>query len=90
MINIEYDSHKATVNLRRHGVSFEDAKTVFLDPYAITNENLGDYGEIRYETLGMNAKMQVLIVIWTERNGNIRLISAWKADKLRRKAYEHH
>ena len=90
MINIEYDPHKATVNLRRHGVSFEDAKTVFLDPYAITNENLGDYGEIRYETLGMNAKMQVLIVIWMERNGNIRLISAWKADKLRRKAYEHH
>ncbi len=87
MINIEYDPHKATVNLRRHGVSFEEAKTVFLDPYAITNENLGDYGEVRYETLGMSMKMQVLVVIWTERNGNIRLISAWRADKLRRTSY---
>lgn len=88
MIDIEYDPYKGAANLRKHGVSFEDAKTVFLDPHAITNENLGDYGEFRYETLGMSTKMQVLIVIWTERNGNIRLISAWRADKLRRKAYE--
>ena len=90
MIDIEYDPHKAAVNLRKHGVSFEEAKTVFLDPRAITNENLGYYGEIRYETPGMNLNMQILVVIWTERNGNIRLISAWKADKQRRKEYEQY
>lgn len=88
LINVEFDLNKAAINLRKHGVSFEDAKTVFLDPHAITIENFGDDREVRYETLGMDSKMRLLVVIWTDRTPNIRLISAWKADKQRRAEYD--
>lgn len=89
MIQIEFDPKKAAMNLRKHGVSFEDAKTVFFDPNAITVENFGDCDEVRYETLGMDLNMRLLVVIWTDRTPNIRLISAWRADKLRRAEYDN-
>ena len=76
-LEFEWDEAKAEANLRNHGVSFELAKTVFQDPFAIERlDDRADSGEERFVVIGM-AKGEVLIfVAYTERNGRIRLISA--------------
>jgi hypothetical protein len=63
----EWDSRKAAANLKKHGVDFAEAATVFHDEQAITiREDHGD--EERYVTLGMDAMGNVLVVVYTWRN----------------------
>ena len=89
MINIEFDPNKAALNPINHeGVTFEEAKQVLLDPYALTKEDIDAQGEQRFISLGMGAKNRVLVVVWTLRDDTIRLISAWKANQPQRKHYE--
>jgi len=78
MIHYEWDVNKAEANFRKHGISFADAVHVFEDEYAITieDENLN---EIRFITLGMDAKGRIIVVIYTFRREIIRVISARKA-----------
>ncbi len=76
-LEFEWHEAKAEVNLRDHGVSFELAKTVFKDPFAI--ERLDDrenYGELRYVLIGMAEGQVLLYVAYTEREDRIRIISA--------------
>lgn len=80
-LEFEWDEAKARINLTRHKVSFEFATSVFLDPNRIERQDgREDYGEDRYLTIGL-ASDQELVVIYTHRYENIRLISARKASR---------
>lgn len=88
-MKIEFDPAKAAANpLNHEGVTFDEAKTVLLDPYALTRENGDADNEHRFITLGMGAKGRILIVVWTQREQTVRLISAWKANQPQRRRYE--
>lgn len=87
-MQIEYDPAKAALNLSNHGVSFEEAKTALLDPYALTKEDRDSQGESRYITLGMSDQGRLLVVVWTAREPLYRLISSWKASQPQRSRYE--
>ena len=91
MIKFEWDSVKAETNIRKHKVSFEEAKSVFYDEFAIQffdEEN--SVSEDRFLMLGMSNESRTLIVSHCERDkGNtIRIISARKATKNERKFYQ--
>jgi len=87
-VKIEFDPAKAAANPENHeGVTFEEAASVLLDPFALTHEDR-DHEEQRFVTLGMGGKRRLLVVIWTLRGETIRLISAWKAAKPQRRRYE--
>ncbi len=85
----EWDENKANVNLQKHKVGFEEAKTIFDDLFLLTfyDAKHSDV-EQRYISIGMSAKGRVLLVIHTERKMNIRLISCRKATKSERRVYE--
>lgn len=88
-MDIEFDPEKAAANPFSHnGVTFEEAKVVLLDPYALTHEDSDSEVEQRLITLGMGAKNRILVVVWTLRGDTIRLISAWKANQPQRRRYE--
>ena len=79
-LEFEWDKAKAKANFRRHGVSFDLAKTVFKDPFAI--ERLDDreqYDEERFVIIGVAEGKIVLFVAYTERQERIRIISARRA-----------
>jgi uncharacterized protein len=77
----EWDDLKAQSNLRKHGVTFEDARLVFTDVFAIERlEDSVNYDEDRTVITGM-ARGRLLTVVYTERDAWIRIISARKATK---------
>jgi uncharacterized protein len=77
----EWDRSKAASNRAKHGISFEEAKGVFQDAFAIEElDGRKDYDEERYTLIGM-AGYKLLFVVYTERGEKIRLISAREADK---------
>ena len=81
-MEFEWDNAKAKANLRAHGISFELAKTVFKDPFAIELvDDRKDYGEERFVTIGMAEGKAILFVAFTEREECIRIISARRATK---------
>ncbi len=85
----EWDANKAATNLSKHGVSFEEAKTVFDDPlYVDFYDPDHSFGEHRFILLGQSAQGRVLFVSYMERNSSIRLISAREATPSERRAYE--
>ena len=87
MLSFDWDDDKAEENYAKHGVSFEFAKLVFNDPFAVEREDdRQDYGEERFVLIGM-AREVVLFVVYTEREERIRLISARRATKLEREDY---
>ncbi len=76
----EWDDAKARANYKAHGVSFELAATVFKDVFATERlDDRKDYGEERFIILGMAERQVVLFVAYTERNEDIRIISARRA-----------
>ena len=87
-MNFDWDDIKACSNKAKHGVSFDTAARVFLDPLRIeTYDNQESYGEDRWATIGVAAQA-VLYVVYTVRDGDtIRLISARKANERERKQY---
>jgi len=79
--DFEWDEAKAADNYTKHGVSFEAAITVFKDPFAIERlDDREDYAEDRFILIGQT-DAAVLTVVYTERNGRIRIISARHATK---------
>jgi uncharacterized DUF497 family protein len=81
-MEIEWDLEKATSNLQKHGVSFEEASTALLDPLALAQEDATSEGEPRWVLIGMSARARLLTVIYTlRRPERIRLISARKATR---------
>jgi uncharacterized protein len=91
MIKFVWDSKKAESNLKKHNVSFSEAKSVFYDEFAIQFfDEDNSISEDRFIMLGMSNESRVLVVCHCERDeGNtIRIISARKATKNERKFYE--
>ena len=88
-LNFEWDEEKAKANLKKHRVSFDEATTVFLDPYSITIPD-PDHSveERRYIDIGRSDKGHVLVVVYTERGSNIRIISCRKATLSEQTLYE--
>ena len=87
-MDIEWDEEKADTNLRKHGVDFEEAALVFLDPNRIESEDTrDDYGEGRFQVIGAAAE-RIIFVVYTERSERIRLISARRATRNEGKSYE--
>lgn len=85
----EWDFDKAVTNLVKHGVSFEEANTVFDDPLYVDFYDLDHSDdEHRYIMIGMSEQNRLLLVAYTERGDVIRLISAREATKAERRAYE--
>ncbi len=81
-MSFEWDeASKAGINFRKHGVRMPEAIPVFDDPYAVTiADEESDPGERRFVTLGMGAAGRVLVVVYTWRGENIRIISARPAE----------
>ena len=89
MFTFEWDEHKASANLEKHGVSFDEAVTVFADAMAVTfSDTDHSEGEDRSRTYGLSNKQRLLVVVHTERKNNIRLISARKATRYEKTIYE--
>lgn len=81
-MNVEWDPAKGTANLKRHGVTFEEASTVLLDPLALAQEDALLVDESRWVVIGMSARTRLLTVVYTlRREDRIRLISARKATR---------
>ncbi len=94
-MRFEWDEEKSISNLQKHGVSFEEAKEVFEDPFHISKlDHRFDYFEERWITLGSTKKDKILVVanMFFDENGEeiIRIISARKANQKERKFYEQH
>jgi len=88
-VRFEWDPPKAQANLRAHGVSFAEAVTVLEDDFALTREDPAAVDEPRFVTLGLSNVANLLVVVYTYQEADaIRLISAWKATRRQRKAYE--
>ncbi|HTV56599.1 MAG TPA: BrnT family toxin [Terriglobia bacterium] len=85
----EWDSAKAAKNLRKHGVSFEEASTVFYDALAATGSDPDNSEtEERMVTFGMSSVGKLLVVSHVERGEVIRIISARRATPRERRIYE--
>jgi len=88
-LNFEWDEEKAKTNLKNHRVSFDEATTVFSDPFSITipgPDHSAD--EQRYIDIGSSDRGRILVVVYTERGTNIRIISCRKATPTERRRYE--
>ena len=89
MLTFEWDKNKARSNSHRHKVTFDEASTVFQDILSLTiGDPLHSQDKNRLVLIGMSYKNRLLVVIHTESDNNIRIISARKASKKERSLYE--
>ena len=89
MLLFEWDPNKAKENVAIHGISFDEASTAFRDTLSLAiYDPLHSEEEDRLVLIGNSHKDRLLVVVHTERDDNIRLISARKASKKERKQYE--
>ena len=86
-LSYQWDAAKARANLAKHGVRFADAVGVFEDPRAITLDDRHPV-EDRFVTMGLDFLGRVLVVSWTWRNEEIRVISARRAARTELREYE--
>lgn len=88
-LEFEWDEEKAALNLEKHGVSFEEAATVFGDPNApIFDDQDHSEDEQREIIVGFSEKGRMLVVVFTERRQAVRLVSARRATRWERLDYE--
>jgi uncharacterized DUF497 family protein len=93
-LKFEWDTAKATLNIKKHGISFEMATLAFTDPFALTEQDRIENGELRWQTLGTAEGFLLLLVahaIQDEEENNaeiIRIISARPATPEERRRYE--
>ncbi len=83
----QWNRDKALANLRKHGIDFADAVSVFSDDLAMTISD-DRFDEERFITIGMDAFGRVLVVVYTMRDDEIRIISARKATRQEQQQYE--
>jgi uncharacterized DUF497 family protein len=89
LFQFEWDEAKAKDNLEKHGISFEEAITVFGDPHSLTIHDANhSVDEDRYIDLGKSAGGHLLVVVYTERGESIRLISCREATAREQGHYE--
>jgi len=94
-VQFEWSEEKNRLNIKKHGISFEEAKEVFLDPLHISKlDHRFDYFEERWITVGATREDKILVVanIFFNENGEeiIRIISARKANQKERRFYEQY
>jgi uncharacterized protein len=88
-LNCEWDNDKERKNLKKHGVSFIEAATVFDDPFCLTIDDvLHSTEEYRFLTMGYSNRQRLLVVVHTDRGDNIRIISARVATPSERRDYD--
>ncbi|WP_448550531.1 BrnT family toxin [Thalassotalea fusca] len=90
-LTFEWDQNKASSNIKKHGIAFEEAKSVFYDTHArLIPDPDSSFGEERFIILGQSSDYKTLVVChcYREPDDRIRIISARKADKFERKQYE--
>lgn len=87
-IEFEWDSHKAQANVRKHGVTFEEAAEAFFDPFYQIGTASVDNDERRDFILGYSVSVRLLLVVHTERGERTRIISARLATRDEKKLYE--
>ncbi len=89
MLKFEWDNNKNKANKIKHGISFEKAVLIFINPVYLIKDQRTDYGETRYRCTGFNLE-KIIFLVYTIRNKNYRIISARIANKKERhKYYEH-
>lgn len=88
-MKFDWDDRKELANRRKHGVSFQEATTIFGDPLAATIPDPDhSHGESRFLTVGNSSNGRLLVVSHTEEGDNFRIINAREANTYERKAYE--
>jgi uncharacterized DUF497 family protein len=93
-IVFEWDENKARINLEKHKISFDEARTIFADPLLVTFvDELHSHREERFISIGLSERNRALLVVHTEREEQnetiiIRIISCRKATQSERKRYE--
>ena len=87
-MRFQFDPKKAASNLKKHGVSFADAEGVFYDPLAVHLSDPDSADEERFIAVGMGSADTILVVVYTLRGDEIRLISARSATRKEVKSYE--
>ena len=88
-VKVEWDATKAEGNHRKHGVTFEEATTVFGDPLALTFADPDhSVGEERYLMFGVSVEGRLLAIVHTESSEAVRIISARRTTRSERKIYE--
>ncbi|MGB4781826.1 BrnT family toxin [Candidatus Methylomirabilis sp.] len=83
-----WDPAKAEANVRKHGIRFADAEGVLFDPNTLTEEDEHLEDEQRFVSIGLDPVGRLLVVVYTFRGEDIRLISARRATRQERRAYE--
>jgi uncharacterized protein len=88
-LTFEWDANKARTNLTKHGITFEEAATVFGDSRSLTiPDPVHSAVENRFVIIGTSHRGKLLVVVHTERGENIRIISARVASRRERQNYE--
>ena len=88
-MSFAWNALKAAGNLRKHGVSFDEAATVFFDPLSATGDDPDhSFEERRFVTFGMSSSGRLLVVAHAEQGDAIRIITARQATRAERKLYE--
>jgi len=88
-INFEWNSDKASSNVRKHNITFELACEVFFDPFVFYLEDELINGELRETIIGLTSNWKMLYVVFIIHDNNIRIISSRFATKLEREKYEN-
>ena len=86
-MNVEWDEAKRLKNIEDHGVDFQDAALIFLNPVLEAEDTRLEYGEQRFRALG-NVDDEFFMVAYTWRGQNRRIITAWKVDDEGKRRYE--
>lgn len=85
----EWNPEKAEINFRKHGVTFEEAASVFFDPLSLTiKDPKHSIGESRFIIVGHSILRRILVVVHTDRGDKIRIISARPATAAEKRSYE--
>ena len=88
-MKFSWDPKKAAANLKKHGVSFEEASTVFRDALSVTGSDPDhSVGECRFVTFGNSSQNRLLVVAHTEEGEKVRIISARVVTRQERRIYE--
>ena len=88
IVDYQWDSEKADLNYKKHGIDFADAVGVFEDKWALTIKQEIVKNEQRFASIGTDFLVRIVIVAYTYRGNDIRLISARPATKSERNVYE--
>ena len=87
-MEFEWSPVKARSNLQKHNVSFDEARSVFADPLAMTILDAAEHEEERFITVGTSVFLRLIVVVHCEIGGRIRIISARRATRRERNQYE--